>query len=209
MNVTSSSATLQGAATPLAATTTAWFRYSTTKPGTCDDSFGTRTLKQWNVAGSRNHQRSLPAVDKWTCPGTTYYYCAIANNTLGMGFGSVKSFTTPAMAPTVTTSSATNLTRTARKLTGYANPGGDPTTAWFRYGPCQSGNVQRHVRHQDSGQAEVLHSVPAHRMPPFPKRSRSASRRARPTTTVRSPRTRWAPRGDRSRRSSHRRPQLR
>ena len=72
-------------------------------------------------------------------PGATYYYCAIANNSYGTGFGAVLSFTTPAMAPTVTTSSATNLTRTAGKLNGYANPGGDPTTGWFRYGTMSPG----------------------------------------------------------------------
>lgn len=92
MNVTSSSATLQGTATPLAATSTGWFRYSTTKPGTCDDSFGSRTPSSGGTALGAGiigvpYQQSITGLN----PGTTYYYCAIANNTLGMGFGSVKS----------------------------------------------------------------------------------------------------------------------
>ena len=36
-------------------------------------------------------------------PGTTYYYCALASNSLGTSFGAVLSFTTLAVAPTVTT----------------------------------------------------------------------------------------------------------
>lgn len=51
----------------------------------------------------------------------------------------MQSFITPAMAPTVTTSSATSLTRTTGTLTGYGNPGGDATTAWFRYSTASPG----------------------------------------------------------------------
>ena len=41
-DVAPTSAVLNGSATPSGDTTTAWFRYSTTDPGSCDDSFGTR-----------------------------------------------------------------------------------------------------------------------------------------------------------------------
>src|SRR5690606_14979184 len=40
--VTSRAATLEGEATPNASLTTGWFRYGTTDPGACDDTFGTR-----------------------------------------------------------------------------------------------------------------------------------------------------------------------
>ena len=140
INLTSSSATLQGAATPVAAVTTAWFRYSTTSPGVCDDSFGTRAPSSSGTSvGSGITSVPYSQSVSGLVPGATYYYCAIANNSYGTGFGAVLSFTTPAMAPTVTTSSATNLTRTAGKLNGYANPGGDPTTGWFRYGTMSPG----------------------------------------------------------------------
>lgn len=42
-NVATSTATLNGSANPNGATTTGWFRYSTTNPGSCNDTFGTRT----------------------------------------------------------------------------------------------------------------------------------------------------------------------
>ena len=88
MNVTSSSATLQGTATPLAATTTGWFRYNTTNPGTCDDSFGSRTPSSGGTALGAGivgvpYQQSITGL----APGTTYYYCAIANNGRAMGIG--------------------------------------------------------------------------------------------------------------------------
>ena len=81
-------------------------------------------------------------------PGTTYYYCAIANNALrerrsARCCRSRRSAT----APTVTTNAATLLTGTTATLNGTANPGGDTTTGWFRYATDQPGLVQRHVRH--------------------------------------------------------------
>ena len=139
-NVTSASATLQGTANPVAAATTAWFRYSSSNPGICDDAFGTRAPSSGgtNVGGgiapiaySQNISGLLP--------GVTYYFCAIANNSYGTTFGSIQSFTAPAMAPTVTTGGATNLTRTTGQLSGYANPGGDATKAWFRLGTASPG----------------------------------------------------------------------
>ena len=106
INITSSSATLQGLATPLALATTGWFRYSTTNPAACDDSFGTRTPS----SGGQNLGSGIVAVPysqsvTSLLPGTTYYFCAIAQNSLGTSFKTIKSFSTPPNAPTVSTSS--------------------------------------------------------------------------------------------------------
>ncbi len=132
-SVASSSATLQGAANPLAATTTAWFRYATVSPGTCNDTFGTRTPSSGGSSlGSGIAPVGFTQPLSGLTPSTTYYYCGIASNSLGTGFGTVMSFTTTAMAPQVTTSYASSVTRTAATLNGYANPGGDTTSAWFR-----------------------------------------------------------------------------
>ena len=69
--------------------------------------------------------------------------CDLSDAAMGMAFVSTlapeESFTTPAMAPTVATSGASSLTSTAGVLNGYANPGGDNTTAWFRYGTSSPG----------------------------------------------------------------------
>src|SRR5262249_11399715 len=57
----------------------------------------------------------------------------------GTGYGAVLTFMTPPMAPTVTTSGGSMLTRTTGVLNGYANPGGDATTGWFRYSTASPG----------------------------------------------------------------------
>src|SRR5574341_546339 len=72
-------------------------------------------------------------------PGTTYYFCAIANNSYGTSYGALLSFTTPATAPAVTTNSPTLLTGATGTLNGSANPGGAATTAWFRYSTASTG----------------------------------------------------------------------
>ena len=138
--VTSTLATLNGLGTPNGATATGYFRYSTTSPGTCSDSFGSRAPSSGGTSlgggsGSVPYAQSITGLS----PGTTYYYCAIVMNGYGTGFGTVQSFVTPANAPTVTTSSATTLTRTTGVLTGYGNPGGEATTAWFRFSTASPG----------------------------------------------------------------------
>ena len=71
-------------------------------------------------------------------PRTTYYFCAIAQNSNGIGFGAVLSFTT-AGPPTVTTAAASLITAATATLNGSANPNGDATTGWFRYSTTSPG----------------------------------------------------------------------
>jgi hypothetical protein len=139
-SVASTSATLSGAGIPNGASATGWFRYSTANPGACNDSFGTRAPSSYGAnlgsgTASVNYAQPIGGL----LPGATYYYCAIVSNTYGTGFGAVISFTTPVMAPTVTTSSATSLTMTTGVLTGYGNPNGDATTGWFRFSTASPG----------------------------------------------------------------------
>ena len=138
--VTSTGATLQGSANPNASSATGWFRYSTTNPGTCNDSFGTRAP----ASGGSSLGSGTSLVDytrgiTGLTPGATYYYCAIADNAHGMSFGAVQSFTALANAPIVTTNSASLLTGTTAQLNGSANPGGAATTGWFRYDTTSPG----------------------------------------------------------------------
>ncbi|HMY19478.1 MAG TPA: hypothetical protein PKA58_24305, partial [Polyangium sp.] len=140
MGVTSSGATLQGSANPNASSATGWFRYNTTDPGTCNDSFGTRAPTSGGTAlGSGTSPVDYTRAITGLTPGTTYYYCAISSNAYGTSFGSVLSFTTLANAPTVTTTAATLVTGTTAQLNGTANPGGDATTGWFRYSTTNPG----------------------------------------------------------------------
>jgi len=131
--VTSSSATLNGSASPNGSVTTGWFRYSTTNPGTCNDVFGTRAPASGGTAlGSGSSPVAYVEPISNLAAGTTYYFCAIASNA-GMSFGAVLSFTTSFQPPTVTTSAATLVTSSSATLNGSANPNGNATTGWFRY----------------------------------------------------------------------------
>ncbi|MBK8252377.1 MAG: hypothetical protein IPK82_06875 [Polyangiaceae bacterium] len=138
--VASTTATLNGSTNPNGASSTGWFRYSTTNPGTCTDSFGTRAPTSGGSslgAGytSVNYAQNIGSL----LPGTTYYFCAISNNSYGTAFGAVLTFTTNANAPTVTTGSVTALTGTGATLNATANPGGAATTGWFRYATSSPG----------------------------------------------------------------------
>ena len=138
-SITNTSATLNGAANPNGATTTGWFRYSTTNPGACNDSFGTRAPASGGAAlgaGSsvQGYQQSITGLSA----GTSYFVCAIASNAEGTAFGAVLSLTT-SDAPVASTSAATLLTSSSATLNGAANPNGATTTGWFRYSTTNPG----------------------------------------------------------------------
>jgi hypothetical protein len=128
------SAVLNGQVSGNGGAGTAWFRYATTRPAACDDAFGVReptsagSLFAANASALGFSQGVSGLVE-----GTTYHWCAIASNGAGTAFGSLQSFTTPKV-PSVTTSSASDLSGPTPRLSGAASPNGADTTAWFRYG---------------------------------------------------------------------------
>jgi hypothetical protein len=143
--ITSNSAVLGGSANPTAATSTGWFRLYTTDPGTCSDTSGTRIPV---TAGTGQNLGSGTAPVGYSfntntvltlTPGTTYFYCALASNSLGTSVGAIASFTTLPVIPGVTTTAASALTANSATLNGNANPGGGATTAWFRYSATNPG----------------------------------------------------------------------
>jgi hypothetical protein len=92
-SVVGAAATLSGSANPNGATTTGWFRYSTINPGTCSDSFGTRVPASGGTSlGSGSAAVGYTQPVSGLTPGVTYYYCAIAQNSGGTGFGAVYLF---------------------------------------------------------------------------------------------------------------------
>ncbi len=132
--VTSAAATLNGFVNPNGSATTAWFRYSTSNPGTCNDSFGTRVPASGGTslgAGGSDVGYSYPI--SGLTPQEVYYFCVIANNGGGKAFGSVLTFTTPPSPLTVTTIPATQVTSSAATLNSFVNPNGLAATAWYRY----------------------------------------------------------------------------
>ena len=138
--VTATSATLNGAASPNGTSATGWFRYATTNPMTCDDTFGTRTPSTGGQPlGSGNSPISYAQVLSGLQPGTTYYFCALASNTVGTSFGAVLSFTTPPAAPSVAAAPASAIGSTTATFNASANPNGAATTAYFRYSTTSPG----------------------------------------------------------------------
>ena len=93
--LTSTSATLNGSANPNGSSAHGYFRYSTTSPGTCNNTFGTATPTV--SLGSGTSAVSFSTGLAGLSPSTTYYYCAIADNSNGTTASSnLLSFTTSA-----------------------------------------------------------------------------------------------------------------
>src|SRR5690606_31009813 len=129
-SLTTSSAVLNGTGTPGGEPTTGWFRYSTTNPGSCNDTFGPRVPTTGGTdlgTGSVAVPYSITVTGLTS--GTTYYYCAIVSNGSGDAFGDIFSFTVPG-APVVTTTTASSVASTSAVLEGTANPVAASTTGW-------------------------------------------------------------------------------
>lgn len=89
------SATLNAIGNPNLAATTGWFRYSTTDPGTANDSFGTRAPSiGGSTLGAGSSAVAYSRAITGLLPEMTYYYCAIADNAYGTSFGPILSFKT-------------------------------------------------------------------------------------------------------------------
>jgi hypothetical protein len=139
--VTATSVTLNGSANPNGAHSLGWFRYAAINPGTCNDEFGTKIPPgvSYIELGAGTSVVPYSATVTGLVPGTTFYYCAIAENTAGISFGAVLTFTTTGGPPTMTTSAATNVTATSAILNGSANPNGASSDGWFRYAAINPG----------------------------------------------------------------------
>lgn len=91
--IRTTSATLNGSGDPNGAATTGWFRYSTTNPGSCNDTFGTRSPSTGGTSlGSGTTAVAYSRGISNLTGGRVYYFCAIASNSAGTGFGTVQSF---------------------------------------------------------------------------------------------------------------------
>ena len=77
----------------------------------------------WSVGGTQvaTGLGSTGYVDTFPSDGTTYYYCAIAQNGVGTAFGGVLQLTTPA-APSVTTDPATGVTASGATIHSRRRP---------------------------------------------------------------------------------------
>ena len=139
-NLTQTSVTFNGSFNPNGATTTGWFRYSSTYPGSCSSTFSGTNTSTYNLgAGTVPFNYSRPQVSP-LAPNTLYWYCAIASNSGGTRHGALFSFKTLATPPSVSTLSYSIMGSTVT-FNGQANPNGTATNGWFRYDTTNPGAI--------------------------------------------------------------------
>ncbi|MEK7555124.1 MAG: hypothetical protein AAB518_04035, partial [Patescibacteria group bacterium] len=134
-NISTGSATLQGAVNPNGNQASAWFEWGLSA------SLGNTTTHQSVGAGT-----SYVAVNNFLSglsANTTYYFRTVAENNLGTAYGIIRSFMTQTnqqtgSAPTVTTYSPTGVGENSGTMNGTINPNGSFTSGWFEYGTTPS-----------------------------------------------------------------------
>jgi hypothetical protein len=154
-NLTSFSATLNGAVNPMGLTTNVHFQYGTTT------SYGSTTASH-SYAG--NTTQAVSANIAGLSPNTTYHFRLVGINNAGTTYGSDRTFTTltPTGAPVVITNPATNVANSSATLNGSLDPHGLTTTVYFQYGTTtnygrttpsqtQTGNTYRNINSNING----------------------------------------------------------
>jgi len=147
-SVTSDSATLNGTVNPNGANTTYYFEYGTTT------SYGSTTTV--TSAGSGTSAVSVNAGISGLELNTTYHFRLVATNSVGTTNGSDQTFTTNALAPSVSTGSATSVTSNSATLNGTVNPNGASTIYYFEYGITTAYGATSITTSAGSGTSDVL-----------------------------------------------------
>ena len=138
-SVTSTSATGGGNVTNAGGATV-------TERGICWSTSANPTINSSHQAASSGGTGSFTANMTGLSPGTTYHVRAYAKNSAGTGYGNDVTFTTSAVAPTVTTAQVSNITQTTAQGGGnVTNAGGANVTergiCWSTsHNPTISGN---------------------------------------------------------------------
>lgn len=136
-NVGSTSATLNGTVTSIGDSATVSFCLSKGNERTPDDSsillncdFQLSIAENQTSQLAGSNQSGTKAV-KDLAKTTTYYYQIAASNKMGSVVGEVKSFTTNAGGPTVTTSPSEWISNTSAKIYGSVLSNGSDTNSYF------------------------------------------------------------------------------
>jgi DNA-binding beta-propeller fold protein YncE len=120
-------ATLNGTVNPNGIPTTYHFDYG------ADSSYGNSTSESSPPdVGSSDVAATAPVAG--LLPNTTYHYRLVARNDDGSNAGGDQTFTTNAAPPTISSPSASAITRTGATLNASINPEGSATTYHFEYG---------------------------------------------------------------------------
>jgi hypothetical protein len=142
-NRTISSARLNGTVNPNGLATTYYFDYGPSP------SYGSKTAVASAGSGKGNSNVSATV----TGVGTgIYHFRLVATSSAGTTFGSDLTFGS-AGPPVVLTGSAQGASTSGATLTGSVNPGGNPTTWWFEYGPTTTYGTKTPAKSAGSGTA--------------------------------------------------------
>ncbi len=130
-NVTSSTATLNGAVNPNGATTSVHFKYGLTT------SYGSSTATH---SYSGHTTQNVSANISGLSPNTTYHFRLVGTNSGGTRYGGDRTFTTfsPTGAPVAITNPATNVASFSATLHSSVYPHGLTATVYFQYGTTTS-----------------------------------------------------------------------
>lgn len=126
--VGATAATLRGTVNANNDSTEVWFEYGPTT------SYGsTMTADQSPASGTA--PTAVSAAIASLAPNSVHHYRVVARNSADTSYGADMSFSTSAIAPTVTTNPATNVGADSAVLNGLVNANNDSTTVTFAYGP--------------------------------------------------------------------------
>ncbi len=162
-----STVVVKGTVNPNGALTTYWYEYGTTT------GLGAKTSSY--LIGSGYSTIYTPAYITGLQSNTNYYFRLSAKNAFGTVNGSTYSFrtnTTPApqgVAPTTTTTAATDVTRTTANLHGRINPNSSETTFWFEYGTSSDLGSVTAFQSAGSGSSASTVSVSVSNLQPLTK----------------------------------------
>lgn len=99
--ITQTTVSLNSTINPNGANTDGWFRYATTDPGVCNDTFGIRFPATGTFVSSGTSSVAYSQGVTGLFAGTTHYYCGIGENAGGKRFGQISSFVTMNTPPTL------------------------------------------------------------------------------------------------------------
>jgi len=134
-NISTSSANLNATVNPNGSNTNAWFEYGTS-PSSLSFTSPTQSI------GGGTSNLNVSASVSGLASNTTHYIRAVAQNSAGISYGTILSFTTGFFgggganinSPTVSTNGATNILRDSAVLNAVVSPNNDLTSVWFEYG---------------------------------------------------------------------------
>jgi len=151
-SVTSASATLNGLVNPDGAATTACFEYGTST------NYGADTAGM-NL-GTGVNSLAVNSSISGLLPGTTYHFHLVATNAVGKATGADATFATPAIAPSVITQAAGNITSSNATFNGAVDPDGASTTAHFEYGTSTTYGATTPVMSLGAGTSALAVNAP-------------------------------------------------